>query len=189
MKRHAPSRRGESIVSVFGGNEDVFHSPALCQLAEATGKVLAELGYGIATGGYGGAMEASSRGAKLAGGRTIGVTCSIWTSKPNAFVDEVIVTASLSERIETLLEIGRAGYVALPGACGTLTELASAWERRGRGMHQRPIVCVGRFWQPLVTLMASIRPASAGAISVVDDPAELRRYFPALDGHGRQGRG
>jgi uncharacterized protein (TIGR00725 family) len=168
------------VVSVFGGSEDIGRSSAILHLAEQTGAALAELGYVVANGGYGGTMEASARGAKQAGGRTIGVTCSIWRSAPNAYLDEVITTGSLGERIETLLRLGTGGYVALPGANGTLTELASAWERKAvRHMHDRPVVCVGRFWQPLITLIASARPASAGAIAMVDEPSELKRYFPA----------
>ena len=176
----APNPKGP-IICVFGGSGDICRSPAVLRLAEDTGRVLAELGYVVANGGYGGTMEASARGAKQAGGRTIGVTCSIWKSRPNAYLDEIIATGSLTERIETLLTIGEAGYVVLPGANGTLTELASAWERKSvRHMHERPVVCVGRFWQPLITLIASARPASAGGIAVVDAPAELKRYFPAV---------
>ena len=168
-------------MTVFGGSGDVCRSPAVVHLAEETGKVLAELGYTIANGGYGGAMEASARGARQAGGRTIGVTCSIWKSSPNRYLDEVIVTGSLTQRIEMLLAVGEAGYVVLPGANGTLTELASAWERKSiRHMHDRPVVCVGRFWQPLITLITTARPASAAGIAVVDSPAELKRYFPAV---------
>jgi uncharacterized protein (TIGR00725 family) len=171
---------GQLVVSVFGGSEDVCRSPAVVRLAEQTGEVLAELGYVVANGGYGGTMEASARGARQAGGRTIGVTCSIWKSHPNAYLDEVITTGSLGERVETLLRLGTGGYVALPGANGTLTELAAAWERKAiRHMHDRPVVCVGRFWQPLIMLIASARPASAGAIAVVDGPWELKRYFRA----------
>ncbi len=181
MNPKATQPANSPVVSVFGGSEDVCRSSAVLQLAEQTGRVLAELGYVIANGGYGGTMEASSRGARQAGGRTIGVTCSIWKSRPNRYLDEVIATGSLTERIETLLKIASAGYVVLPGANGTLTELAAAWERKTvRHMHDRPVVCVGRFWQPLITLITSARPASAAGIAVVDEPAELKRYFPAI---------
>jgi uncharacterized protein (TIGR00725 family) len=169
------------VVCVFGGSADVCRSPAVCQLAEATGRTLAELGYVVANGGYGGTMEACSRGAKQAGGRTVGVLCSLWKAPANPYVDEAIVTGDFTERLLKLLEISSAGYVVLPGANGTLTEMALAWERKSvRRQHQRPIVCVGRFWQPVITLMVSLRPASAAGIAVVDEPAELRRYFPAV---------
>jgi len=82
------------IVSIFGGSDDIGRTPAVILLAEQTGRALAELGYVVANGGYGGTMEASARGAKQAGGRTIGVTCSIWKSRPNAYLDEVITTGS-----------------------------------------------------------------------------------------------
>ncbi len=169
------------VVCVFGGSDDVCRDPAVCQLAQVTGRTLARLGYVVANGGYGGTMEACSRGAKQAGGRTVGVLCSLWKSPANPYVDEVIMTGDFTERLLTLLELASAGYVVLPGANGTLTELALAWEQKSvRGQHQRPIVCVGRFWQPLITLVVSVRPASAAGIAVVDDSAELGRFFPAV---------
>ncbi|MGA2265694.1 MAG: LOG family protein [Phycisphaerae bacterium] len=171
------------VICVFGGSDDVYRKAAIGRLAEATGRVLAELGYVVANGGYGGTMEACSRGAKQAGGRTIGVTCSLWSTPPNAYIDEVIATSDFTERLLKLLELGTGGYVVLPGANGTLTELSLAWERKCvRQQHRRPIVCVGRFWQPLITLISSIRPASAGAVAVIDEPAELRRYLPPAGG-------
>ena len=77
------------VISIFGTSrakpgEDVY------ELAFELGRELVGAGFAIANGGYGGTMEASARGAIRAGGHTIGVTCSIWRSRPNQHIREVI---------------------------------------------------------------------------------------------------
>ena len=173
----------DPVVSVFGANDPPEGSAAY-QTARAVGRKLAELGYAVANGGYGGTMAASSRGAAEAGGRTIGVVCSIWNSSPNKYVQEVVRTDSLNERAGRLIELGSGGYVALPGATGTLLELASVWEMTSRGLlARRPIVCVGRFWRPLVDMMSQARPGSENVVTLIDGPEGLEFYFKA----GRSG--
>jgi len=169
----------QPIITVFGSSVPEEGSPAYAT-AMRTGKVLAAGGYGIANGGYGGVMEASARGAKEAGGRTVGVVCSTWKSRPNKYIDDIERTGSLPERLERLIEIGRAGYVVLPGATGTLAELAMVWELMcKRLLPKRPLVCVGAFWRPLIEMMVSERPAGAAYVETVPSPDELARCFPA----------
>lgn len=166
------------IVAVFGGSQACCDR-ALYDTSVEVGRVLAELGYTVANGGYGGTMEAVARGARAGGGRTIGVTCSIWKGQANEFIDEVAATASLPERLQTLIDISQAGCVILKGATGTLLELAMAWELAAKGiMPPRPIVCVGTFWNPLITMMSSMGEKFARHIRQVETPAELQQHFP-----------
>lgn len=170
----------QPAVTVFGSN-DVREGDAAYETARSVGRKLAELGYAVANGGYGGTMEASARGAKEAGGRTIGVTCSLWREAANAYIDETIVTDSLMQRVAKLVELGLAGYVVLPGATGTLVELAVVWEQMAKGlMSRRPLVCVGNFWRPIMKLMAQAKPGSEGLVSVVPGADELERFFPPV---------
>ncbi len=167
-----------STVAVFGSGEPPEGSAAYAT-AQAVGRAVAELGYAVANGGYGGTMEASARGAKAAGGRTIGVVCSVWRSAPNAFLDETIGTASLRERLTRLVDLGTGGYVVLPGATGTLAELAMVWELLAkRLLPRRPLVCVGEFWRPLIEMMSAARAACADYVSQVRGPDELKRCLP-----------
>ncbi|MBS3733519.1 MAG: LOG family protein [Phycisphaerae bacterium] len=167
---------------MFGSNAPVAGDAAYAQ-ARAAGRKLAELGYAVANGGYGGTMAASARGAKDAGGRTIGVTCRIWSPEPNAFTDECVVTDTLAERVETLLRLGAAGYVVLPGGTGTLVELATAWELMGKGlMRPRPLVCLGGFWRPLVDMMTSVRANAGDIVTVVEPVDALDGCFPRHGG-------
>jgi len=170
----------ENVVAVFGANDAVEGDMAFMQAHEG-GKALARLGYQVANGGYGGTMEASSRGAKSLGGQTIGVTCSVWKSSPNPYIDRIISTENLSERIDTLIHAGTSGYVVLDGATGTLAELACVWELTAKGqLDRRPIVCLGDFWRPVVELMAQERPSSAEYVSFVETPRELSKHFESL---------
>ena len=167
------------VVAVFGSYDRSAADEAYA-LARRVGRRLAEWGYAVANGGYGGTMEASARGAVEAGGHTIGVTCTCWRARPNAYIREVIDTAGLAERIERFASVARAGFVVLPGATGTLLELAWVWEHLAKGlMTPRPIVCVGEFWRPVVERIASARPGCDDGLAVVAGPDELSRYFPA----------
>lgn len=166
------------IITIFGSADPAEGSEEYA-LARAVGQVLARQGYGIANGGYRGTMEASARGAKEVGGQTVGVTCSLWKSQPNKYIDRIEQTDELSERLGKLISLGTSGFVALPGATGTLVELAMVWELSAkRFLSGRPIACVGEFWKPLVDMMAAARPGIEQAVTVVDSPQQLRDVFP-----------
>lgn len=168
------------VVSVFGSGEAGRGSPEYTA-AEQVGAVLGRLGYRVATGGYGGTMEAVSRGAKSAGAEVIGVTCRIWSSAANEYVDRVIETEDLFARLRTLIELGSGGYVVLPGATGTLLELAAVWELTAKGINpRRPLVCLGQHWRELVRLAAAAKPAAAELIAFAAAPDDLGEHFPRL---------
>ena len=170
-----PAKQARATVAVFGSNSAGGVGEAQ---AEAVGRKLAELGYAVANGGYGGTMEAGARGARQAGGYTVGVTCSLWRSRPNAYLSEVVETSCLSERVRKLAEVASAGFVVLPGGTGTLLELAWVWESMAKKFAQpRPVVCVGEFWRPLLETIAGVRGAHAELVSVAADPDDLDRFF------------
>jgi len=124
-------------------------------------------------------LEASALGAVEAGGRTIGVTCACWPARPNRFIQTVIDTPDLAERVARLIEIATGGYVVLPGATGTLAELAWVWEKTCKAiMARRPIVCVGDFWKPLIDMMSAARARSAGFVALIHRPDQLDEHFP-----------
>jgi hypothetical protein len=168
---------GDNVVAVFGGYHPVGEFGM--QTAETVGRTLGGLGYTVANGGYAGTMQATARGARSAGGHTIGVTCTVWSSPPNEHIREVIPTDSYLQRLTTLIEIGRAGYVALPGATGTLVELALVWEQAAKGMvADRPIVALGNFWQPLLDMMDAARAGIGQHIRLIERPEQLGEVFP-----------
>jgi len=163
----------EKTVTVFGTGK-ARRGESAYMLAYQTGKLLAQTGFVIANGGYGGTMEAAAKGAAEAGGKIIGVTCSAFeSSTANKYVSHTIVTASLDERLDTLIKLGQA-YIVLPGGTGTLLELAKVWEFKNKGFLQarKPIILVGGFWKPLVDLIAIDDPDSSRLINLVDTPEQ-----------------
>ena len=171
----------DRVVAVFGAY-DPLEDHEDYAFARRLGEALARRGYGVANGGYGGTMEASARGAREGGGFAIGVTCDLWPRPANAWIDRVEHTTSLQERLNRLVELGRAGYVVLQGATGTLLELALVWELMAKGFLQpRPIVCIRPFWQPLVEMMTQQRPAAGRWVHLVDSPAEAAALFPPVN--------
>ncbi len=149
----------DRVVTIFGTSH-AEPGQEVYSLATDIGRRLAQAGFTIANGGYGGTMLAAAEAAAGVGGRVLGVTCSVFKrSAANAFVTEEIVTASLDERLRKLVSLGKA-YVVLPGGTGTLLELAMVWELKNKGFMDpaRPVVLAGRFWEPLVALMAKDDP-------------------------------
>jgi len=163
----------EKIVTIFGTGRAEQGEPA-CALALETGRLLALAGFAIANGGYGGTMRAAAKGAAQSGGQVIGVTCSAFkSSKANEYVMRTIVTASLDERLDTLIQLGQA-YLVLPGGTGTLLELAKVWELKNKGFLKadKPIILVGAFWKPLIDLVATDDPDSSAYVHLADEPAQ-----------------
>ena len=164
----------EKVVTIFGTGR-AKPGDETFTLAYKTGMVLAQAGYTIANGGYGGTMLAGAQGAAQAGGEVISVTCSAFKSgKANEYVTREVVTHSLDERLKTLVELGRA-YVVLPGGTGTLLELAKVWELKNKGFLKanRPIILIGGFWKPLVDLVATDDADSRRYVELTDDPSRV----------------
>jgi len=161
---------GERIVSIFGTGRARPAEPVY-DLAEQVGRALAQAGFAIANGGYGGTMYAAAKGAAGAGGTVIGVTCSAFKSSANEYVTREVVTASLEERLGTLVRLGQA-YIVLPGGTGTLLELATVWELKNKGFLDRAksIILVGQFWKPLVDLVAADDPRCARSVAFAAEP-------------------
>jgi hypothetical protein len=167
----------EKTITIFGtaGAEE---GGDVYALAFETGRVLAEAGFTIANGGYGGTMLAAAKGAAEAGGKVIGVTCSAYGRTANKYISREIVTGSLDERLDTLIKLGCA-YIVLPGGTGTLLELAMVWELKNKGFLEKnkPIILVGKFWLPLLELIAACDPESIGYLQQVDRPQQIKELM------------
>ena len=93
--------------------------------AEGVGRGLAERGAVIVCGGLGGAMEAACRGAKEAGGTTVGILPGSDRRDANPYVD-IAVATGLAEGRNALVVRSADAVVAVGGAYGTLSEIALA---------------------------------------------------------------
>lgn len=168
----------QPVISVFGSAGPQPGSLAYEQ-ARTIGRLLAEAGYAVATGGYSGVMSAVSQGAAEAGGHVIGVTCAqIEQFRPlaaNQWVKEEIKYEKLQDRLIHLV-MQNDGIITLPGGIGTLSEMALAWSFVQVGeMKSRPHVVFGSLWQE--TIRAFVHPdyvhdSHLGLLHFADTPEE-----------------
>jgi uncharacterized protein (TIGR00725 family) len=165
------------IISVFGSSS-VEAGSLEERIAYETGKTLAEAGFVVCNGGYGGTMEASARGAKEAGGNTIGIITKYYpTMLANRWIDQVITVDTMVDRLLRLINTGD-GYVVLRGGTGTLLELAASWEMMNkRVLMKKPVVAMAPFWDPVVRflkeeLLQEGRTESSELVTVARTPEE-----------------
>jgi hypothetical protein len=162
-------------IAVFGSSEPA-HGDALYATARHVGELLAHCGYRVVTGGYGGVMEAASRGAAEAGGATLGVTCSIFRDRePNPYLAEAVETEDLHDRTRELIRRSD-GFVVLSGKSGTLAELSLLWALHRAGcLERRPVVLLGGEWRHLLRHLVRagiLEAAQFDVTRVVDTPEE-----------------
>jgi len=166
------------VAVVFGSNspKDGDHDYAEARLL---GYALAQASYVVATGGYFGTMEATSRGAKEAGGHVIGVTTSIFDGvrlHPNTYLDEEIKFPTLFQRLHHLVTMADV-WVALPGGIGTLSEVALTWSLMQVGeMKRQPFVLVGAQWRKTIGEFSNdyyVRPQYRELLRYADDVKQV----------------
>ncbi len=166
------AERGQKVISVFGSAAVEPGSPEY-ERAQRLGRLLAEAGFGVLTGGFGGAMEAACRGACEAGGRTVGATLPSWGRPANRWVGEERPQRSYIERL-ALVTTDADGYVAVDGGVGTLTELALAWSLlETHTVPPRPLIALGGRWRRIMATLAGeliAPPEYLALITVVDTP-------------------
>jgi uncharacterized protein (TIGR00725 family) len=140
----------ESIVTVFGSSRPR-EGDADYEEARVLGRALAKHGFAICSGGYGGVMEAVSRGAKEAGGKTYGVTAEFFkNAKLNRWIDVEVRKITWEERLFELIRMAH-GFVACKGGTGTLVELAVVSEMLNKSvMNAKPFAVLGDFWKPVL---------------------------------------
>lgn len=149
------------------------------------GRLLAEAGLSVATGGYGGLMEAVSRGAAEAGGTVIAATApELFPSRSgaNSWAHIEAPQPTLALRLAELLD-GAVATIALPGSIGTFTELMVAWnasfiEDIG-GRTAPPVIAVGERWAKLVEQVA----IDLGSGELVTVTASVDDAVAAVVGH------
>lgn len=167
-------------VTVFGSARFKDDHPYYV-LARELGARLAAAGFTVMTGGGPGIMEAANRGAKDAGGYSVGCNITLPVEqKPNVYLDRWVECRYFFVR-KMLLEKYSYAFVAMPGGIGTLDELFETTVLIQTGkMKEFPFVLMGKtFWAPLVNYLRE-RLLAVGTIDesdverwiVTDSPAE-----------------
>ncbi len=137
--------RNNKRITVFGGSRC---GPDAAEYKEALrlGRLLVEAGFDVCSGGYAGVMEAISRGAHDAGGQVIGVTMEQFKSAPNPYLKKIEPSADFYARLQILIR-DSAGYIALRGGMGTVTEISLVWNKLVMNvLPQRPLILLGECW-------------------------------------------
>jgi uncharacterized protein (TIGR00730 family) len=172
-------------VTVFGSARFDEHHPYYA-LARQMGANIARLGFTVMTGGGPGIMEAANRGAREAGGRSVGCNIELpMEQKPNPYLDRWVEFRYFFIRKVMLVKYSYA-FVVMPGGFGTMDELFEALvliqTRKIQGFR---IVLMGAdYWRPLTDFIAgplagggAISPEDVGLIRVTDDPDEATRII------------
>jgi len=151
----------ERIITVFGSSRPR-EADADYKEAFLLGLALGKARFDVCTGGYGGVMEAVSRGAKTVGAMTYRVTAEFFAARANAWIDREIHMDDWQQRLFELIRIGD-GFVACKGGTGTLAEIAVVWEMLNKSViPAKPFVVLGDFWVPILERVREVElgPAS-----------------------------
>ena len=149
-------RVGASI-TVFGSARFKEDHP-FYQLGLQVGRVLGREGFTVITGGGPGIMEAANRGAKEAGGRTIGCNIRLPLEQaPNPYLDQVVTFYYFFVRKVMLVKYSY-GFVILPGGFGTLDETMEAITLIQTGkLYDFPVILMGvDYWKGFLSWMESV---------------------------------
>jgi uncharacterized protein (TIGR00730 family) len=147
--------------------------------ARAVGSAVSRAGFTVMTGGGPGIMEAANRGAREAGGRSLGVNIELpHEQQPNPYLDRWITFRHFFVRKVMLVKYSVA-FVALPGGFGTLDEIfeTAVLIQTGK-IKSFPLVLMGvDYWRPMLEFLREsllregmIEAADLERLIVTDDP-------------------
>jgi len=170
-------------VTIFGSARTTPEDPHY-RAAQETARLLAAHGFAIITGAGPGIMEAANRGAKEAGGRSIGCNIELpFEQGANPYVDTLINFRYFFVRKTMFIKYSNA-FIIFPGGFGTLDEAFEALTLIQTGkIYQFPVILFGRhYWAGLIRwIQARVlgeQKISAGDMDLMimtDDPAEATK--------------
>ena len=138
------------MIAVIGGNTC---TASIAEIAEETGRIIAEQNWILVCGGRGGVMEAACKGALAAGGITIGILPDEDDLKANPFVSIPIATDMGIARNVIITRYADA-VVAIDGAFGTLSEIAFSLQL------EKPVFCINS-WNEIPGVISVETPHQA----------------------------
>ncbi|KAG5466227.1 hypothetical protein LSCM4_01372 [Leishmania orientalis] len=189
-------RTEKRAVAIFGWSRTEEGTPRWLQ-AESVGRLAAQNGFTVVTGGYGGSMEAISKGARevkdaaaagspAASVEVVGVVVSKLfpdrLTEGNRYLTKLLDSTSMLHRIEQLTTLSRY-FIILPGTTGTLQELLTIWVQKTIHPHDLPMPVIVAFRDPWERccqgIIESLQLPSqqANAIHFVDTPEEAIEWI------------
>ena len=175
----AVERIGGPAVTIYGSARISERNPIYAQ-ARQVGKLAAEAGFAVVTGGGPGVMEAANRGAQEVGGLSVGFNIELPEEQwPNAFLDIDLTFHHFYAR-KTMLVKAAEGFILFQGGFGTLDELFESLVliQTGKIVHFPVVLFGSEHWQGLDRWIQEqligegmISPADVALVSVLDEPA------------------
>ncbi len=186
----AVERIDRPAVSLFGSARVHEGHPAY-EEAREVGRLFAEAGFAVVTGGGPGVMEAANRGAKEGGGLSVGFNIELpHEQHENPYLDIELTFNHFYAR-KTMFVKAAEGFVIFPGGFGTLDELFESLTliQTGKVLHFPVVLFERGFWGPLLEWIGS-RPLAEGMVSpedlellhVTDDPDDAVETIVARKG-------
>jgi uncharacterized protein (TIGR00730 family) len=168
-------------VTIFGSSKTK-REEKYYRLAEQTASLLVKAGYGVITGGGPGIMEAANKGAKEAGGTSVGLNIIIPSQqKGNRFITTLLDFRYFFCRKVMFVKYAKA-FVIIPGGFGTMDELLEAVTLiQTERIETFPVIMVGReYWDGFLNWLQEvcldrgyISPKDMKIFTVVDTPEEV----------------
>jgi len=185
-------------VTVFGSARAKRSSPTY-RKAEKLARLLVKAGYSLISGGGPGIMEAVNKGAKEAGGESVGLNIELpQEQKPNPYVKTLLTFRYFFARKVMFIKYARA-YVIFPGGYGTLDEFSEAITLvQTKRIERFPIILVEKkYWQGLIdwfkeTLIPRgyIQPEDLNIFYVVDEPEQvvqiIKKFYQNQTSEGKR---
>ena len=171
----------------FFGDSDVPENGRIYKDAFETARILAANGFTIVHGGGPGVMDASTKGAKEAGGETISIT--FYPEDAPGFegrylgnvTDKEIKTTNYITRMFKLLEHSDL-FIIFKGGTGTISELGTAWvlAKLYYG-HHKPFVLFGEFWYPIIAAIKENLNIDKSELDVFVIVDKIEKVLPAIE--------
>jgi uncharacterized protein (TIGR00730 family) len=177
----AVERIDRPAITVFGSARIHEDSEEYAQAREI-GRLLAEAGFAVVTGGGPGVMEAANRGAREGGGLSVGFNIELpHEQHENPYLDIELTFKHFYAR-KTMFVKAAEGFVIFPGGFGTLDELFESLTliQTGKVLHFPVVLFHSEYWRPLLDwtrgrLLADgmISPEDLELLEVTDDPHQV----------------
>ena len=174
----AVSRIDRPAITVFGSARITEDSPEYAE-ARKVGRLLAQAGFAVVTGGGPGAMEAANRGARDGGGLSVGFNIELpHEQHENRFLDISLTFKHFYAR-KTMFVKAAEGFVIFPGGFGTLDELFESLTliQNGKVLHFPVVLIDSEYWNPLLEWIRGrllvdgmVSPEDLELLEVTDDP-------------------
>jgi uncharacterized protein (TIGR00730 family) len=168
-------------VTIFGSTR-IRPGDEVYQKAEQIGKLLAENGFAVITGGGPGVMEAANKGAASAGGNSIGLNIELpLEQKPNPYANITLHFRYFFVRKVMFVKYAVA-YIILPGGFGTMDELLESITLiQTQKIRPFPVILVGsNYWKGFLDWIkekvlkdGKISPSDLEILQLIDEPTEI----------------